>query len=110
MSEYFEENNQELLGLTITSNCNNEIGYIPTPPACEECVKLTCKPLGSIGIDLTKINEIQKPELIGTGGMNRVYDISYECEPDKFSTAGEDGTIRLFDLRDLNHSTIIYES
>ena len=82
MSEYFEENNQELLGLTITSNCNNEIGYIPTPPACEECVKLTCKPLGSIGIDLTKINnkinEIQKPELIGTGGMNRVYDISYD--------------------------------
>ena len=39
-----------------------------------------------------------------------VYDISYEYEPDKFATAGEDGTIRLFDLKDLNHSTIIYES
>jgi WD40 repeat protein len=39
-----------------------------------------------------------------------VYDISYEYEPDKFATAGEDGTIRLFDLKDLNHSTIIFES
>ena len=39
-----------------------------------------------------------------------VYDISYENDQGRFATAGEDGTIRLFDLRDLNHSTIIYEA
>ena len=78
--EDFEENNQELLGLTITSNCNNELGYIPTPPACKECVKLTCKPLDDIGIQLEKINKIQNPKLLGTGGMNKVYDISYPID------------------------------
>ena len=39
-----------------------------------------------------------------------VYDISYENDQGKFATAGGDGTVRLFDLRDLNHSTIIYEA
>lgn len=39
-----------------------------------------------------------------------VYDISYENDQGRFATAGEDGTVRLFDLRDLNHSTIIYEA
>ena len=28
---------------------------------------------------------------------------------DKFATAGADGSVRLFDLRDLQHSTILYE-
>jgi len=36
--ESLEKNiiSQELLGLTITSNCNNELDYIPTPPACNK--------------------------------------------------------------------------
>jgi len=90
--ESLEKNiiSQELLGLTITSNCNNELDYIPTPPACnkeeEDCKTIECKPLDDIGIDLNKINEIQDkiqdkiqdPKLLGTGGMNEVYDISYD--------------------------------
>lgn len=38
-----------------------------------------------------------------------VYDICFRDEQ-MFASAGEDGSVRHFDLRDLEHSTIIYES
>lgn len=73
---------QKLLGLTIKSNCNNELKYIPKPPACnkekEDCKKIICKPLDEINIQLKEINNIQDPKLLGSGGMNKVYDISYD--------------------------------
>ena len=78
------KDSQELLGLTIISNCNNELGYIPQPPACEKpevCKKILCEPLEEIGIKLEKINKITNPKLLGTGGMNKVYDISYGDKP-----------------------------
>ena len=77
------EDVQNLLGLTIKSNCNNELDYIPQPPACkktEVCKPIECKPLGSIGIELNEINNIQEPKLLGEGGMNIVYDITYDKE------------------------------
>jgi WD repeat-containing protein 68 len=39
-----------------------------------------------------------------------VCDISFTTGKDLFATAGADGSIRMFDLRSLEHSTIIYES
>ena len=70
------EDGQNLLGLTIKSNCNNELDYIPIPPACnkekEDCKPIECNPLG-----LNEINNIQEPKLLGEGGMNKVYDITY---------------------------------
>ena len=70
------EKGQNLLGLTIKSNCNNELDYIPIPPACnkekEDCKPIVCNPLG-----LNEINNIQEPKLLGEGGMNKVYDITY---------------------------------
>jgi serine/threonine protein kinase len=74
------EDGQNLLGLTIKSNCNNELDYIPQPPACEKpevCKPIECKPLGSIGIELNEINNIRNPIQLGRGGMNIVYDITY---------------------------------
>jgi len=38
-----------------------------------------------------------------------VYDICFRDEQ-MFASSGEDGSVRHFDLRDLEHSTIIYES
>jgi len=41
-----------------------------------------------------------------------VHDIAFtrlDNGKDKFATAGADGSVRLFDLRDLQHSTILYE-
>ena len=70
------EKGQNLLGLTIKSNCNNELDYIPIPPACnkekEDCKLIECNPL-----ELNEINNIQEPKLLGEGGMNKVYDITY---------------------------------
>ena len=39
-----------------------------------------------------------------------VYDISFANSPDLFGTVGGDGSLRMFDLRSLEHSTILYES
>ncbi len=38
-----------------------------------------------------------------------VCDISFAMGKDLFATAGADGSVRMFDLRSLEHSTIIYE-
>jgi len=39
-----------------------------------------------------------------------VYDIAFARGRDIFASVGADGSVRLFDLRTLEHSTIIYES
>eukprot|EP00823_Brevimastigomonas_motovehiculus_P004066 TRINITY_DN2605_c0_g1_i1.p1 TRINITY_DN2605_c0_g1~~TRINITY_DN2605_c0_g1_i1.p1 ORF type:complete len:368 (-),score=101.76 TRINITY_DN2605_c0_g1_i1:20-1123(-) len=39
-----------------------------------------------------------------------VYDIAFAPSPDVFASCGADGSVRMFDLRSLEHSTIIYES
>jgi len=39
-----------------------------------------------------------------------VYDIAFAPSTDVFASAGADGSVRMFDLRSLEHSTIIYES
>ena len=39
-----------------------------------------------------------------------VYDISFSLEETIFSTVGEDGSVRIFDTRELSNSTIVYET
>jgi len=39
-----------------------------------------------------------------------VFDIAFARGTDVFATVGADGSVRMFDLRSLEHSTIIYES
>ncbi|CEO95355.1 WD domain, G-beta repeat [Plasmodiophora brassicae] len=39
-----------------------------------------------------------------------VYDIAFAPSQDVFASVGADGSVRMFDLRSLEHSTIIYES
>jgi len=39
-----------------------------------------------------------------------VYDIAFARGTDVFASVGADGSVRMFDLRSLEHSTIIYES
>jgi hypothetical protein len=40
----------------------------------------------------------------------KVYDIAFAAGKDIFGTVGADGSVRMFDLRSLEHSTILYES
>jgi DDB1- and CUL4-associated factor 7 len=39
-----------------------------------------------------------------------VYDIHFSREKNVFASAGADGSIRQFDLRDLQHSSVLYET
>lgn len=39
-----------------------------------------------------------------------VYDIAFATNVFTFATAGADGSIRLFDVRNLEHSTILYDN
>lgn len=39
-----------------------------------------------------------------------VYDIAFGRDKDTFASVGADGSVRMFDLRSLDHSKIIYES
>lgn len=39
-----------------------------------------------------------------------VYDIAFSPDKNIFSTVGADGSLRMFDLRTLEHSTILYET
>jgi len=39
-----------------------------------------------------------------------VYDLAFARGKDVFASCGADGSVRMFDLRSLEHSTIIYES
>eukprot|EP00033_Pygsuia_biforma_P002095 GCRY01002326.1.p1 GENE.GCRY01002326.1~~GCRY01002326.1.p1 ORF type:complete len:338 (-),score=33.39 GCRY01002326.1:26-1039(-) len=39
-----------------------------------------------------------------------VYDVCWNTGIDTFASVGSDGSVRMFDLRSLEHSTIIYES
>eukprot|EP01028_Stygiella_incarcerata_P012044 TRINITY_DN7231_c0_g1_i1.p1 TRINITY_DN7231_c0_g1~~TRINITY_DN7231_c0_g1_i1.p1 ORF type:complete len:331 (-),score=64.49 TRINITY_DN7231_c0_g1_i1:292-1284(-) len=39
-----------------------------------------------------------------------VYDITFSKGPDVFATVGADGSVRTFDLRALDHSTVVFET
>lgn len=38
-----------------------------------------------------------------------VYDISFSLDQTVFATVGEDGSVRIFDTRELRNSNIVYE-
>ena len=40
---------------------------------------------------------------------HEVYDVAFGQSPTVFASVGADGSVRLFDLRNLDHSTIIFE-
>ncbi|KAJ1391080.1 WD40-repeat-containing domain protein, partial [Ochromonadaceae sp. CCMP2298] len=69
--------------------------------------------IGTCSIDTTctiwDINAMTpKTQLIAHD--KEVYDIAFACGKDIFGTVGADGSLRMFDLRSLEHSTILYES
>lgn len=39
-----------------------------------------------------------------------VYDISFSSDRNLFASVGADGSARQFDLRNLEHSTVLYET
>lgn len=69
--------------------------------------------LGSCSIDTTCTIwnvETGQPKTQLIAHDRQVYDISFSNTLDIFSSVGGDGSVRLFDLRNLEHSTILYEN
>ena len=69
--------------------------------------------LGTASIDTTctiwDLNKLSiKTQLIAHD--KEVFDIQFGNDENTFISGGADGSVRLFDLRSLNHSTIIYET
>ena len=69
--------------------------------------------IGTCSIDTTctiwDINAaVPKTQLIAHD--KEVYDIAFACGHDVFGTVSADGSLRMFDLRSLEHSTILYET
>eukprot|EP01100_Stratorugosa_tubuloviscum_P009618 TRINITY_DN402_c0_g2_i1.p1 TRINITY_DN402_c0_g2~~TRINITY_DN402_c0_g2_i1.p1 ORF type:complete len:331 (-),score=131.87 TRINITY_DN402_c0_g2_i1:80-1072(-) len=69
--------------------------------------------IGTSSIDTTcTIWNIEKQQAITQliAHDKEVFDIAFARGTDVFATVGADGSLRMFDLRSLEHSTIIYES
>lgn len=69
--------------------------------------------IGTSSIDTTCTiwdvpKQMAKTQLIAHD--KEVYDIAFSTNRNIFSTVGADGSLRMFDLRQLAHSTIIYET
>ncbi|CAH0491297.1 unnamed protein product [Peronospora farinosa] len=57
------------------------------------------------------INQPMSPMFQITAHDTDVYDMAFSCsDPKKFASVGGDGSLRLFDLRSLDSSTIVYVS
>lgn len=69
--------------------------------------------VGTASIDTTcTIWNIEKEQAITQliAHDKEVYDIAFARGTDVFASVGADGSVRMFDLRSLQHSTIIYET
>jgi len=69
--------------------------------------------IGTSSIDTTcTIWDIEKQTAITQliAHDKEVYDIAFARGTELFASVGADGSVRMFDLRNLEHSTIIYES
>eukprot|EP01080_Neovahlkampfia_damariscottae_P006391 gene6391-10398_t len=69
--------------------------------------------LGTSSIDTTcTVWDIEKQAVITQliAHDKEVFDIAFTKGKDIFASVGADGSLRMFDLRNLEHSTIVYES
>jgi len=103
---------------------NNEVeqkSLLNNNKTSEFCAPLTSfdwndtKPsiVGTSSIDTTcTIWDIEKEQAITQliAHDKEVYDIAFARGTDVFASVGADGSVRMFDLRSLEHSTIIYET
>lgn len=88
-------------------------GQVPPLTSFDWC-SVNPQKIGSSSVDTTCTIwnvEKQKIETQLIAHDKAVYDIAFDCKQDSiFASVGADGSVRVFDQRNLDHSTIIYES
>ena len=105
--------NEEDQKLNLTMTLNNKKSKYCAPLTSFDWNKENNSILGTASIDTTcTIWDLNKntirTQLIAHD--KEVFDIAFSQHEHVFISTGADGSIRLFDLRSLDHSTIIYES
>jgi len=106
----------EVKGDTVDNRCllnNNKTSEFCAPLTSFDWNETDLSIIGTSSIDTTctiwNIETQQaKTQLIAHD--KEVYDIAFARGTDVFASVGADGSVRMFDLRSLEHSTIIYES
>lgn len=75
------------------------------------CIDSTCSIWNiEYGVEVNKINCGLKTQLIAhEKSVNSIAFSNLESAREQFATASEDGSVRLFDARNLQHSTILYD-
>jgi len=107
--KYDEENNK----LNLTSALNNKKSKYSSPLTSFDWNSKNPSILGTASIDTTctiwDLNKLNiRTQLIAHD--KEVFDIAFSQNEHVFISTGADGSIRLFDLRSLEHSTIMYET
>jgi WD repeat-containing protein 68 len=98
----------------------------PRPPSPQNKNNEYCAPVTSFDWSWTDPNQIATSSIDTTCTVwdittrkvktqliahdKEVFDIAWSLNKEIFATAGADGSLRLFDLRSLEHSTIMYET
>lgn len=107
---YFDENDSTL---TLKSSLVNKKSKYSGPLTSFDWNRVNDSILGTASLDTTcTIWDLNKStirtQLIAHD--KEVFDISFSKEENTFISSGADCSVRLFDLRQLDHSTIIYET
>lgn len=111
-----ENNSSGLSNVTVTKECllnNNKTSEYCAPLTSFDWNETDTNLVGTSSIDTTcTIWDIErqtaKTQLIAHD--REVFDLAFARGKDVFASVGADGSVRMFDLRSLEHSTIIYES
>jgi WD repeat-containing protein 68 len=107
--DYSEENRK----LIVKAKLNNKKSKYCGPLTSFDWNTVNDALLGTASVDTTctiwDLNKFSiKTQLIAHD--KEVFDIQFGSDENTFISGGADGSVRLFDLRSLNHSTIIYET
>mmetsp|Transcript_100300 Transcript_100300/g.259364 ORF Transcript_100300/g.259364 Transcript_100300/m.259364 type:complete len:356 (+) Transcript_100300:145-1212(+) len=108
----FEEGQVKLLSKLANTRCQQGHGNLP-PLTSFDWSSVDHAKIGAASVDTTCTIwnlEKQKIETQLIAHDKAVYDIAFSQVDSLFASVGADGSVRLFDQRNLEHSTIIYEA
>jgi WD repeat-containing protein 68 len=108
----YEEGSIELKAKMANTRTAGSVGHLP-PLTSFDWSSANPNKIGASSVDTTCTIwnlERQKIETQLIAHDKAVYDIAFSHHEALFATVGADGSVRLFDQRNLDHSTILYET
>lgn len=100
-------------GVSMEALLNNKVSEYCAPLTSFDWNEVNPNLIGTCSIDTTCIIwDIEKQQACTQliAHDKEVYDIAFAKSKDLFASVGADGSVRFFDMRSLEHSTILFES